>query len=77
MSEIQIVKHLEGRELELVVGAAVEVVRAKEQVAQLTIVQETAQRHLNALLELVTGETSGGLNLDIGTGQITRKDAGE
>ena len=67
------VKHLEGRELELVVRAGREALQMKEKLNQAATQSIAAQQNFNSMLELAVGQDPDGLTVDFDTGEVHRE----
>ena len=70
--EVEVVKKLEGRELTLVLNAALELKAAVEQTERVKADGLVRQQQFQAVLELVTGEEPTDMGFDFGTGEVTR-----
>ncbi|KKN05079.1 hypothetical protein LCGC14_1090910 [marine sediment metagenome] len=69
----EVVKTLEGRELELVTEAVMGVQMAQQQMQVAQLEGQKAQAHFNSVLEIALGMGVDGLTFNAETGEVTRE----
>lgn len=69
----EVVKTLEGRELELLLNAAVQVRAAQERIEQARAEATQREQSMKSLLEMATGLDPTGFSFDLGTGEVTQE----